>query len=134
MTIPEGVTTIKEYAFYNCNSLTNLDVRGFDTRNVTDMIAMFEYCRSLVNLDLTNFNMEQLPNIDGIFHGMESLKTLNIRSFNLENIEENKSLFTGLANDTIVRVRDESVQMRILELSASDRPSSWNTTNVIIAA
>lgn len=127
-----NVTTMNSM-FYNCNNLKNLDVSSFDTSNVTTMVAMFEYCRSLTNLDLSNFNMEQLPNIEGIFHGMSSLKVLDIRKFNLANIEDGKSIFTTMPNDTIVKVRDEEVQQRILELPASDRPSAWNINNVVIA-
>ena len=34
--------------FYNCNSLTSLDLSNFNTQNVTDMSYMFSNCNSLI--------------------------------------------------------------------------------------
>ena len=36
------------YMFYNCKSLTNLDLSNFNTQNVTDMSGMFYYCNIIV--------------------------------------------------------------------------------------
>ena len=33
--------------FYECNSLTNLNLSNFNTQNVTDMSWMFRDCKSL---------------------------------------------------------------------------------------
>ena len=38
--------------FYNCNSLTSLDLSNFDTSKVTDMDSMFYNCDKLTNLTL----------------------------------------------------------------------------------
>ena len=35
--------------FYNCNSLTKLDLSNFSTQNATIMRAMFTGCDSLIN-------------------------------------------------------------------------------------
>ena len=35
------------YMFYDCNSLTNLNLSNFNTQNVTDMSWMFIGCNSL---------------------------------------------------------------------------------------
>lgn len=118
--------------FYNCNNLTNLDVSSFNTTNVTTMVAMFEYCSKLTNLDLSNFTVEGVLDIQGIFHGMSSLKVLDISSFNALNIEDTKSIFTNVNDYAKVIVKSEDVQRRILNLSASDRPSSWTTQNIVI--
>jgi surface protein len=53
--------------FYNCSSLTSLDVSNFDTGNVTDMIFMFGYCFSLTSLNLSNFTFTSDPAVTGIF-------------------------------------------------------------------
>ena len=39
-----------EYMFYDCKSLTNLNLSNFNTQNITNMIDMFENCISLTNL------------------------------------------------------------------------------------
>ena len=41
--------------FYECNSLTNIDLSNFNTQNVTNMSYMFYECSSLTNIDLSNF-------------------------------------------------------------------------------
>ena len=33
--------------FYDCNSLTNLNLSNFNTQNVTNMNYMFSFCNSL---------------------------------------------------------------------------------------
>ena len=42
--------------FYNCKSLTNLNLDYFNTQNVNDMERMFNGCSSLININLSNFN------------------------------------------------------------------------------
>ena len=45
------------YMFDGCRSLTELDVSGFDTRNVVDMGYLFRDCDSLTELDLSHFDV-----------------------------------------------------------------------------
>ena len=37
--------------FYNCNSLKNLNLSNFDTKNVTEMNNFLALCDSLINLN-----------------------------------------------------------------------------------
>ena len=46
--------------FYNCSSLTSLDVSTFNTTNVTNMYGMFYGCSGLTNLDLSNFDFSSI--------------------------------------------------------------------------
>ena len=66
------------YMFYNCKSLTNLDLSNFNTQNVTDMNSMFSNCNSLTNLNLSNFNTQNVTNMSWMFYGCNSLKKNNI--------------------------------------------------------
>ena len=43
------------YMFYECKSLTNINLSNFDTKNITEMICMFYGCKSLTNINLSNF-------------------------------------------------------------------------------
>ena len=52
--------TNTNYLFYNCSSLTNLDLSNFNTQNVTKIQCMFYGCSSLTNLNLSNFNTQKL--------------------------------------------------------------------------
>ena len=49
--------------FYNCQSLTSLDLSSFDTSKVTDMIMMFSYCSKLETLDISNFDMGNVTDV-----------------------------------------------------------------------
>ena len=60
------------YMFYNCSSLTSLDLSNFNTHNVEDMRGMFCNCSSLVSLNLSNFNNEHIKYMDDIFYGLNS--------------------------------------------------------------
>lgn len=68
--------------FYGCKSLTNLDIKLFDTSNVIDMNGLFCGCRNLINLNIDNWNTSVCTNMYGMFSGCNSLRTLNISSLN----------------------------------------------------
>ena len=69
------------FMFYNCSSLTNLDLSNFTAENLITMCGMFKNCRSLRNLDLYNFkiniNAYKLK-INSIFDGCDFLRNANI--------------------------------------------------------
>ena len=44
------------FMFFNCNSLSSIDLSNFNTQNVINMGHMFFCCFSLSSLDLSNFN------------------------------------------------------------------------------
>ena len=60
--------------FYNCNSLTNLNLSNFNTQNVTNMSGMFSNCKSLTNLNLSNFNTQNVTDMRDMFWKCNSLK------------------------------------------------------------
>ena len=72
--------------FYECKSLTSLDLGNFNTANVTDMSGMFANCQSLRSLDLSSFNTLNVTNMSGMFGGCLSLVSLNLSSFNTSNV------------------------------------------------
>jgi len=93
--------------FTSCNNLTNLGVSKFDTSNVTNMSYMFRNCSKLINLDISNFVFDKVTSKGYIFRSMPTSAT--------------------------IKVKDANVQSWILNLTGDDRPSSWNTSNVVIA-
>ena len=92
------------YMFYDCSSLTSLDVSKFNTENVTNMEYMFAYCSSLVNLDVSSFNTEKVINMEGMFNSCSSLKDLDVSSFNTENVTDMGYMFGGCSSLTIINV------------------------------
>ena len=62
--------------FYECSTLTNLNLSNFNTTNTTDMSHMFSRCSSLIYLNLSNFNTTDVTDISQFFYG-SSLTNLN---------------------------------------------------------
>ncbi len=59
--------------FYNCSSLTELDLSSFNTSKVTDMHSMFSNCSSLIELDLTSFDTSKVTNMASMFENTTNL-------------------------------------------------------------
>ena len=71
-----SMVTDMSYMFYNCRNLTELDVSGFDTSNVTDMNSMFSgigWFASSFSLNLgDNFNISNVTDMEDMFCGINS--------------------------------------------------------------
>ena len=52
-----------KYMFKNCDTLKELDLKVFDTSNITNMRGMFLYCNTLEKLDLKGFNTASMLNV-----------------------------------------------------------------------
>ena len=50
--------------FYDCDSLSNLDLSNFNSNNVIYMNGIFSFCNSLKNLNLSNFNTQYVTQTD----------------------------------------------------------------------
>ena len=69
----ENVTSM-DYMFYNCSSLTTLDISNFNTENVTNMGWMFYNCSNLQTIYVgDNWNTPNLVYSWGMFDGCEKL-------------------------------------------------------------
>ena len=64
--------------FYECNSLTTIDLSNFNTQNVTNMHSMFCECNSLTTIDLSNFSTQNVTNMSCMFSDCSSLTNTNI--------------------------------------------------------
>ena len=83
------------FMFYDCNSLSSLDLSNFNTQNVTNMGGMFYNCKSLTSLDLSNFNTQNVKNMDNIFNGCKSLISLDLSNFNTQYLTNMDNMFSG---------------------------------------
>ena len=86
--------------FYRCSSLINLNLSNFNTKNVTDMSCMFSLCSSLTDLKLSNFNTENVNNMSFMFSGCSSLKNLDISNFNTQNVTNMSFMFYNCSSLT----------------------------------
>ena len=156
----ENVTTF-EYMFYYANNVANinfsklqefninamnhmfyfskfisLDLSNLNTSNVTTMKHMFSSATSLTSLNMSNLDTSKVTNITSMFNGANKLATLDISNFDFSSVTSYSSIFkncgTNNATPTTVYVKDVTAQQWILNLSSSDRPSNWSTSNVVI--
>ena len=74
--------------FHNCNSLTKLDLKNFNTSKVTNMGHMFSICSGLTELDLKNFDTTNVTNMKYMFFGCSSLTEIDLKNFNTTNVSD----------------------------------------------
>lgn len=75
--------------FYNCRSLTSLDLSQFDTRNVISMEQMFANCLKLESLNEAgnaNFTDNLNKSVVGMFSNCKALKSLDLSGFTTRKI------------------------------------------------
>ena len=126
------------HMFYNCKSLTNINLSKFKAQYVNNMNYMFCYCKSLTNLDLSNFNTHKVYNMSYMFHGCESLTDLNLSSFKTQNVTNMEGIFHGCECLTDLNISNFNTQnvtnmegMFYYCKSLTDlNLSSFNTQNV----
>ncbi len=142
ITWPETLDTknVKDMScmFYNCDSLTTLDVSKFNTENVENMTSMFDCCSGLETLEVTNFNTAKVRDMNCMFACCSSLTTLNVSNFNTEKVTNMYSMFYNCSSLTTLNLSNfntESVEdMRYMFEDCSGlttlNVSSFNTANV----
>jgi surface protein len=60
--------------FFQCMSLTNLDLTGFNTSNVTNMGNMFNYCSGLVKIYVGDgWNVDNVGDTFNMFYGCNNI-------------------------------------------------------------
>ena len=79
--------------FEECVELNNIDLSNFNTSNVTSMRSMFAYCIELDDLDLSSFNTSKVTNMEDMFRQCEQLTSLNLDNFDTSEVTNIKHMF-----------------------------------------
>ena len=79
--------------FYNCDSLIDLNVDGFDTSNAEDFNGMFHGCHKLTQLNVKHFNVNSVLNMSYLFSGCRSLKVIDLEGWNFSQVENANEMF-----------------------------------------
>ena len=135
-----NTATVKDmsYMFFNCSSLTSLDVTHFNTANVTDMSSMFSNCSSLTSLDVTHFNTAKVTNMRFMFSSCSSLISLDVTHFNTANVTYMNNMFStcskltslDVTNFNTANVTDMSFMFCNCVALTSLDVTNFNTANV----
>ena len=108
--------TDMSYMFFNCRSLTSLNLTNFNTTNVIDMSHLFYSCDNLTSLDVSNFNTSNVRNMSHMFECCINLEHLDVSHFNTSNVTDMSHMFSGYWD----------LHANYLELDVSN----FNTSNV----
>lgn len=91
-------TTNMAWMFNGCSSLQSITLSSFSTGNVITMTSMFNGCSSLESLSLSNFSTGKVTNLSSMFYQCTSLKSLDLSSFSTGNVISMSSMFSGCTN------------------------------------
>ena len=127
------------YLFYECNSLTQLDLSNWDTGNIQYMIATFDGCNNLTELNCSTWNTGKVYNMQLAFYNCNSLETIPVRDWNTKSLMYMDKAFgncTSLVNldvskwDTSKVVELTNTFYHCSSLKTLD-VSKWKTSNVL---
>ena len=99
------VQNMKEM-FYNCSSLTELDLSNFDTSSVTDILQLFYNCNSLTSINLSTLDTTQITNMEQLFYNCQSLKSLDLSSFDTTSVTDMEKMFYNCNSLTSIDLSD----------------------------
>ena len=122
--------------FYNCSSLTSLDLGDkFDTSNVTTMSAMFSDCSSLTSLDLGDkFDTSSVTNMELMFASCSSLTSLDLGDkFDTSKVTIMSAMFHGCRKLTTIYATNSFVATSVKSSSSMftgdiNLVGGWGTT------
>ena len=85
--------------FYNCSTLTSLDLSNFNTEKVESMMGMFFSCSALTSLDLSNFNTKKVRYMNSMFNACSALTTIYAGDkFVTTKVENGSYMFSDCTN------------------------------------
>ena len=79
--------------FRYCYALTNVDVSNFDTSNVTNMMSVFASCNALTNVDVSNFDTSNVTNMQWMFSNCKGLTSVDVSNFDMSNVTDMQNMF-----------------------------------------
>ena len=97
------VTSLKG-AFSNCSSLTSLDVSGWDTSKVTDLGSTFLACSSLTSLDVSGWDTSKVTSMVSTFGTMYNIKSLDVSGWDTSKVTSMNYMFARSASITSLDV------------------------------
>ena len=87
-----------------CHKLTEIDLSGLNTQNVTNMTFMFYDCIRLTKLNISNLDTSKVTDMSYMFCNCRSLRTIDLRSFNTYNVNNMEYMFGNCVLTTQIKV------------------------------
>ena len=102
--IDNAVGKVAHEMFYDCENLTDIDVKGLNTTNVTDMSWMFYGCSNLTSIDVSGFDTSQVTDMKRMFQGCSKLASIDVSGFVTSQVKTLSWMFDGCSNLTSIDV------------------------------
>ena len=124
--------------FYNCRSLTELNISNWDVSKVTNMKGMFYKCSSLTELNISNWDVSNVTYMTEMFYDCESLTELNISNWDVSKVTDMRDMFDDCSSLTELNISNWNVSnvtdMRNMFYNCSSLTklniSNWDVSNV----
>lgn len=82
--------------FGYCSNLTEIKgIENWFLPKVTSLYYLFYNCSSLTSLNLSNWEINSVKNLDSTFYGCKKLVTLDLSSWNLVNVTSTSQVFSN---------------------------------------
>ena len=85
--------------FLDLVNLADIDLSGFDTRDVTNMQSMFRNI-AVASLDLSGFQTENVTDMSGMFFDAKNITNLDLTPLNTGNVTDMHYMFTNMSSLT----------------------------------
>lgn len=83
------------WMFTSCESLEELDLSSFNTKNVISMNLMFAGAKSLKKLNLTSFDTSNVTGMQSMFKEVRNIESLDLSSFNTSKVDDFYNMFAN---------------------------------------
>ena len=82
--------------FNYCERLQSVDITNFDPSNVTTVAGMFYECDSLTSIDLSSFRTtDKLTDMRNMFYGAYGLSSIDLSAMDTSSVTDMNGLFRG---------------------------------------
>lgn len=100
-----GQVTDMSSVFRLCQNLKKINLNNFSTNKVKSMGSMFDACYVLENIDVSNFDTSQVTSMNRMFAECRKIEKLNLTNFNTSNVKNMGIMFYNCKNLTNIDVR-----------------------------
>ena len=101
--------------FVDVHPLISLDLSNFDTSNIKDMSFMFAYCSSLTSLNLSNFDTSQVLLMENMFYQCINLEYINLYKFKGNNSLHVTDIFVCVPENIVICIDEFNIGEKSLQ-------------------
>ncbi|NTK55394.1 BspA family leucine-rich repeat surface protein, partial [Enterococcus faecium] len=102
------------FAFDGNSNLQEVDFRGLDTSNITNMEVMFRNCTNLKKVNFSNIDMSKVSAMDYTFQNCQNLTEVDFSNVNTSSLVDTRHMFSNC------------YKLKIIDLSSFRLPNNAN--------